>query len=141
MKDLTKRITNLAPNGIPKYVRCYDNGGKTMDRYTIVYTGNYKGRNGCDYFGCNAYPFQGIGIHDTSPTIIDKPSYSHLGKKVKFETLPDDVKTAVMNSYNEMWGLVSSNINDKLVECIDCNELYTPKTKNEPHGCVDEKDI
>jgi len=102
----TERKTRILPNGIPKYVRCYDNGGKTLDRYTIVYTGNYKGRNGrCEYLGCSENPFHGIGQHGESAEIIDKPSYKHLGKKINFISLPEQVKKAVMQDYNEYWEL------------------------------------
>ena len=101
-----ERKARILPNGIPKYVRCYDNGGETMDRFTIVYTGRYKGRDGrCEYFGCNSEPFHGIGQHGESETMIDKPSYKHLGKKIKFESLPEQVKIAVMQDYNENWEL------------------------------------
>jgi len=96
------------PNGIPRNVRCYDNGGETFDRYTIVYTGNYAGRGGrCAYVGCSDDPFhpQGFGIHESSRDIIDRPKYSHLGKKVKFETLPKNVKKLVIRDYKDIWNL------------------------------------
>jgi len=104
-KKQSERKERILPGGIPKYIRCYDNGGKTADRYTIVFTGNYKGRNGCDYYGCSGDPFHplGIGLHDWSQDIIDKPTYSHLGKKVKFEILPENVKEAVIQSYSSTW--------------------------------------
>ena len=102
------RKESLLPKGLPKYVRCYDNQGETIDCYTIVFSGNYKGRNRtCHYLSCNAHPFapQGFGQHGENDTIIDKPSYKHLGKKVKFEGLPVDVKKFVLDNYNEMWEL------------------------------------
>jgi len=103
-----QRKESLLPKGSPKYVRCYDNQGETFDRYTIVFTGNYKGRNGlCEYLGSSANPFspQGFGQHGECRDIIDKPSYKRLGKKVKFEDLPVDVKKFVLDNYNEMWEL------------------------------------
>ena len=30
------------PGNIPRYIRCYDNQGKSFDRYTVVYTGRYR---------------------------------------------------------------------------------------------------
>ena len=96
------------PNGLPRYVRCYDNGGKTADRYNIVFTGNFKGREGrCYVLGCSALPFhpQGIGSHEDYDHVIDKPSYKHLGKKVTFETLPEDVKRCVLQDYCDYWEL------------------------------------
>lgn len=89
-------------------MRCYDNQGESADRYTIVFTGNYRGRNGsCLYLGCNAHPFhpQGIGMHGESPEPIDRPGYSHLGRKIAFEALPEDVQKLVLSDYRELWGL------------------------------------
>ena len=103
---LDERYNSLIPNGIPKYIRCYDAGEEVGDRYTIVFTGNFKDRKGrCYYLGCSENPFhpQGIGQHGESDTMIDQPSYKHLGKKVKFETLPEKVKIAVMNDYKDYW--------------------------------------
>jgi len=98
-----QRIDRLLLGGIPRYVRCYDNGGggATIDRFTVVYTGNYKGRNGiCSYVLMNARPFhpQGFGQHGASSKIIDAmpgcwagPSIGkscHLGKRIPFAELP-----------------------------------------------------
>ena len=99
------REERLLPNGIPRWIRCYDNGGETFDRYTVVYTGRYKGRNGCDYVGMSVHPFdpQGFGIHDTSREVIDRPTYSHLGRKIAFVELPEDCRRLVMIDYREIW--------------------------------------
>ncbi len=103
------RKESLMPNGTPKYVRCYDNGGKSFDRYTVVFTGNYTHKTSYYhwYLGMSAKPFhpQGFGQHGESPKQIDKPAYSHLGKKIKFEDLPEDCKTCVKQTYIFLWDL------------------------------------
>lgn len=33
------RAERFMPNDVPRYVRIYDNGGETADRYTVVFTG------------------------------------------------------------------------------------------------------
>lgn len=101
------RINRLLPAGVPKYVRCYDNGGRTFDRYTVVFTGNYAGRIECDYVGMSDHPChpQGFCIHASSPSIIDKPTYSHLGKKIQFSQLPFDCQSLVLSDYKELWNL------------------------------------
>ena len=104
------KIEALMPNGIPRYIRCYDNGGETADRYTIVFTKRPLRYNDGKfmewmYLVASYYPFnpQGIGLHDGSAELIDKPTYKHLGKKVAFETLPPDVKSWVLQEYMEHW--------------------------------------
>ena len=103
-----ERMQSLLPNGMPKYVRCYDNGGKTFDRYTVVFTGRYKklGRY-FEYLGMSAQPFhtQGFGQHGESTKPIDRPTYSHLGKKISFNDLPEDCKECVLQDYKENWNL------------------------------------
>lgn len=80
------------PDGIPKYIRAYDNGGGykyfcmecynftdeddccnprrklrpaakgTADRYTVVFTGKYAGKSAVVYLGMNPAPFHPMGI-------------------------------------------------------------------------------
>jgi hypothetical protein len=106
------RALRLLPNGEPKYVRIYDNGGRTADRYTVVFTGRYARRVGQDrgytlVLGMNSCPFhpQGIGICSEYGYRIDWPTYGHLGKKIKFATLPADCQQAVLDDYLSIWEL------------------------------------
>lgn len=92
-KDL--RIQSLMPDGIPRYVRCYDNGGKTFNRYTVVFTGRYthKTNGGHMYIGMSTHPFdpQGFGQHgDTQYQPVD---------------LPQDCQDLVIRDYKELWDL------------------------------------
>ena len=105
---MNTRKERLLPAGVPRYIRCYDNNGETADRYTVVFTGNYKGRDyQCDYIGMGGNPFhpQGVCMHGTEPDAIDRPKYSHLGKKIKFLDLPKDCQQVVLDDYKEMWNL------------------------------------
>jgi hypothetical protein len=103
------RKESLLPAGVPRKIRCYDDG-EAGDRYTVVFTGNYKGRNGCDYIGMNASPFHPMGIcmHGNHNQVIDYPSYANLGKKIKFEDLPEDCQKVVIRDYNEIWELTET---------------------------------
>jgi len=108
-KRQLERETQLPPNGIPRYIRCYDNGGKTADRYTVVFTGNYRAKTGWQFWDLcmSAFPYhpQGIGQHGTSSQRIDQPFYGHLGKKIGFTDLPADCQKLVLHDYKYLWDL------------------------------------
>lgn len=100
------RFTSLTYSGhIPKYIRLYDNGGKSADRYTCVYTRLRNGR--CTYLGMSDMPFhpQGFGQHGEHDQLIDRPKYAHLGKPIKFTDLNHDCKRAILQDYREIWNL------------------------------------
>lgn len=123
------RIQRLMPKGIPKWIRCYDNGGTdvehgTIDRYTVVYTGNYRkrlsdGHFNCDYqyVGMSSNPFspQGFGQHGESKTTIDTylskgwpvaiGRKNHLGTRINFSDLPKDCQNLVISDYKDIWGI------------------------------------
>lgn len=103
MRRKSAREKRLMPNGVPRWIRCYDNGGKTLDCYTVVFTrqGGYY-----PYVGMSEFPYSpngfgqhGEGLHGP----IDKPRYSHLGKRVSFRILPRDCRELVIQDYREYW--------------------------------------
>jgi len=104
-----RRPSALMPAGTPRYVHVYDNGGKTADRYTIVFTGRYRHKTNGSFvhLGASAHPFhpQGVGMHGESRDQIDYPSYGHLGKKIGFKDLPPDVQKFVVITYKDIWSL------------------------------------
>lgn len=80
-----------------KDFRCFDNGGKTADRYTIVAARQHS-RTHMDArtrnwygFGASETPFhpQGVGM---SCEVYMGNGTRHLGKKVPLSTLPHDVQ-------------------------------------------------
>ena len=87
-------------------IACYDNGGKTMDRYTVVYLNEMEGRpdlplhrgNLFAAVGMNEVPFhpQGFGQHCTA---MPGP---HLGKRIRFSALPEDCRKLVMQDLTEV---------------------------------------
>lgn len=103
----------FTPEGSPKKVRVYDNGGDTLDRYTIVFSGTYRKnpRDGFLALGSDGNPFHpmGVGYPIWSDTMIDRPRYSHLGKKVRFEDLSVDLKKYVLNEYKFLWGFTDES--------------------------------
>lgn len=115
------RETRLMPAGIPRYVRVYDNGGETVDRYTVVYTGRYRHKTGGEYWclGMSAAPYhpQGFGQHSETRTAIDTnrsgfaPAIgrrNHLGRRIEWTVLPADCKRCALETYRDLWNLTAS---------------------------------
>lgn len=90
----------------PIGMRVYDNGGKTADRYTVVFTGRYRRyvSGTQQYLGMSENPYhpQGIGMHGESRQDIDRPSYKHLGKKIDFDRLPPDCQRCALDDALEL---------------------------------------
>jgi hypothetical protein len=71
----------------------YDNGGETLDRYTVYFT--MKDYNG--FYEClvmNEQPFHGIGMHCTGQL------GPHNGKLIQFSELPTHCQKAVHQELN-----------------------------------------
>ena len=53
--------------------------------------------------GCNAHPThpQGIGMHGDG--LIDRPTSKHLGKRIGFAQLPEEVRAFVAAEYRSIW--------------------------------------
>lgn len=112
---MSRRQESLLPEGVPKYVRCYDDG-QSIDRYTVVFTGNYNrlrpDRGGYPggqhpFIGMSACPHmpQGVCMTDATDALIDRPTYSHLGKPIEFGELPEPCQGIVLDVYARLWGL------------------------------------
>lgn len=134
------RIKALIPGGVPRHIRAYDNGGPgalmrrrpgqeereegTIDRYTVVFTGRYRHKTARQsrYVGMSGAPFhpQGFCQHGEHHTPIDFPTYGHLGKKIKFEDLPEDCQLVVIEDYLYLWDL--PGVNDEGNLCPDWQE-------------------
>lgn len=115
-KTQLARKQRLMQNGIPKYVRIYDNEGKSFDRYTCCYTGKYRGNGWFQYVGMSEYPFSplGFGQHGENQTQIDVNDHgfapaigkkNHLGIRIPFSKLPPDCQKLVLSDYMDIWEL------------------------------------
>ena len=109
---LKERKDRLLPAGVPRYIKCYDNGGKTYDRYTTIYTKKsiiekeHRSHYGTRfmYVGMSEDPFHPLGFGQHGE-IEPKHIGGHLGKRIKFEQLPEDCKKLVLQDYKELWDL------------------------------------
>lgn len=121
------RIAAILPNGKPRWIRCYDNGGLdaengSTDRYTAVFTGRYRHKTGGEtwYLAMSEHPSQpfGVGLSGSSQTIIDAqhgkwpPAIgrsNHLGKRIRFDDLPEECKRLVLDHYCYLWDVPDPN--------------------------------
>jgi hypothetical protein len=73
-------------------VKCYDNGGKSTDRYTVVFLDDPQNRKGLyGALAMNEIPFhpQGFGQHCSA--MLGK----HLGKRIDSSLLPADCQKLI----------------------------------------------
>lgn len=77
----------------PKNIRIYDNGGATLDRYTVIYMDEPRRASGTySCLGMSADPFSPLGFCEHG---IATPG-RHLGGRIRWEELPEDCRKAVM---------------------------------------------
>ena len=87
-------------------LRCYDNGGRSFDRYTILpphWAVEYKAgrRVGVGTLwaaiGSGEHPFhpQGFGMY------VQAVAGAHLGRRVRWDTLPADVQKFARQTFPE----------------------------------------
>ena len=99
------RIKNtIEHNGKRKVCRIFDNGGATVDRYTIAFK-QWAWPWKDAHYGVMVYPYikssenpfhpQGVRLHDGAREFV---TGKHLGKRVAFDTLPVNVKTFILNN-------------------------------------------
>lgn len=80
-------------------LRCFDNGGKTFDRYTIIpprWAKEERERDGSwNSIGASERPFhpQGFGQHGAAT-----PGH-HLGKRITWDELPEAVQRFARQSF------------------------------------------
>ena len=112
---MSMRLERLAPmdaagTRTPRYIRCYDNGGETLDNFTVVYTRTHLRLGAERYYtsvSMNDMPFfpSGICQHGEHPRLIDRPTSSHLGRRIPFSALPEDCRRVVLMDYADLWDI------------------------------------
>lgn len=72
-------------------VRCYDNGGKTYDRYSVLYLDYSETRGRVSCRGMSERPTHPQGFGQTTSAVPG----SHLGKRILFAQLPAECQAVV----------------------------------------------
>ena len=100
---------------IKNLIRCYDYGGRG-DRYTIVYLKpeTVRGELLYHYRSCDTDPFHPMGIGMMGSSVyrpVDKDGdrlvrvgrKNHLGRRIRFEDLPEQVQKLIRQDLSEPW--------------------------------------
>lgn len=112
MKPAKQSLIRRLSNHRNRLARFYDNGGETCDRYTAVYLKPYTRKDGTryspepyPYTAMSALPFhpQGFGQHGETcgdpcdwPHIAPLGRKNHLGRRIRFQDLPEDCQKLVL---------------------------------------------
>jgi hypothetical protein len=117
LKASQRRQNRLMPNGIPKWIRCYDlKSIQPVDNFTVCFT---RKQGGGSYLGMNSQPFHpsyGVAQHGEGKNgrAIDTNKWgfapmigrkNHLGKRIAFSDLPPDCQKLVLSDYKAIWNL------------------------------------
>lgn len=129
---VAQRMERLMPEGVPRWIRCYDNGGESADRYTVIFTGaalskrmkDPSGVRWVPHLALSEYPYhpQGVGLHLSYPQASDTLRFRggkttkghwapalgrrcHLGRRIRFDDLPPDCRQIVVEDYKDFWNL------------------------------------
>lgn len=94
----------------PRYIRVWDNGGATLDRYTIQFTrANCFGFTGRVYFmGSNVEPAGMSYRSDMDAAMFSMPDI----EKSSFDKLPAAVQRVVVIEYVQCWGVSLAEVPD-----------------------------
>ena len=83
-----------------KILAIYDNGGKTIDRYTVYYDFIEQEKNGKVFYNClcmSENPFHYMSVCQHSSGMLGR----HNGKRITFEQLPEDCQKIVNNELTD----------------------------------------
>jgi len=123
-----ERRHRLLPQGVPRWIRVYDNENRSADRYLVVYSCKEAVERSPGYpshypyraMSENPYHPQGVGIFASTPhqTCDSIPTAGRgyarppavgrrgrLGKRINFQDLPLNCRKLVLDDYHHIWRL------------------------------------
>lgn len=93
-----RRASKKWIDGAPDYVlACYDYGGKTIDRYTVLFGGDFWGEHmgrTVQYLGMSSNPTSPFGFSQWGECqCFDRSAF---GRKVRWNDLPENIQQHVI---------------------------------------------
>jgi hypothetical protein len=142
-KSKAARRKQFMPDGVPRWVRIYDNTGtdnESADCFTVIFTGRYREQFGGQFqglgMGRGPYHPQGVCMHFAYDYQVDTvwhykdgrpPKHGvmppamgrkcHLGKRIPFSELNEDCRMAVLQDYFCIWDLLEEMPEDGYIDC------------------------
>jgi hypothetical protein len=104
LRHLWRKDKSIEAELRPKYMKVYDNGGATLDRYTIIYT--RKKVNDREYLALKLSDEPDDQFHNKHTILLDKASSSNVpmaGKEIPFEKLPHRCQEIAQEYYADLW--------------------------------------
>lgn len=114
---MTTRQERLAPDGVPRWIRVYDSGGTTLNRYTVVFTGHWPGKTPGVHIliSVSEDPYHIFCQHAECRDLLEgrRPGQwppkvgrtGNLGRRIAFADLPVDCQRVVWDNYRYLWNL------------------------------------
>jgi hypothetical protein len=103
---LRGRSKKLYSHNVPNYIRVYDNGGFTTDRYTIIFTG--KRVSNTEYLVLKLSDEPDDQNHNCYTMYIESTSKKNIpmiGRKIQFNNLPPQCQKVVQCYYKSLWNV------------------------------------
>jgi hypothetical protein len=84
-------------------IKVFDNGGKTFDRYTVVFPlETYTNTPYYPYIAMSGDPTHPLGFGQHGEIRYPAGRLSHLGKRIKFSELPEACQRVVLRDLADM---------------------------------------
>ncbi len=118
-------------------IDCWDNGGRTIDRYTIAVTGlqSVNGEPYTYFMAASENPFhpQGFGQHghEERTRSYFRSRYTHLGRHIDFLDLPEPVQRFIrqdltLDTDNDIVRDIISHVRDAIRDTPEFDDADTP---------------
>ena len=75
-----------------KKMKVWDNGGKTLDRYTIVFWEFPVSDESFEAIAADKHPMRPLGFYEHTEAMPGP----HLGKRISFKKLPKELRTCLL---------------------------------------------
>ena len=91
---------------LPRYIKVFDNGGATLDRYTVIFT--KRKVNQSEYLALKLSDEPDGQFHNKHTILLNSTSQKSvplIGRKIAFTDLPAQCQSIVRKYYRDLWSV------------------------------------